>query len=290
VWKSLLSLTFKDFEWIVVNDGSTDGIEEVLNEFKSVASFPVTIIHQNNQGKHIAWNKAVEIANGELFVPADSDDEFIPETLEIFSKWWNEIPMNERQEFSGINVLCMDSVTKQIIGSKFPKSPFISNNLDLVYIHKITGEKWGCIRTDCLRLRRNPEIPGTHMPEGYIWFWLARRFKVLCIDSPLRVYYQNEPGNISSQKNKEYYQNRLQINYVYLSWHLTENIDYLLKYEDIFEILKNFMIHWKGAFYLKFSPVKVFRDLKSFWPLFFAFMTLLPGVMYFALSVLQNKK
>lgn len=289
VWESLLSQTFKDFEWIVVNDGSSDGIEPILNEYKSKASFPVTIIHQSNQGKHIAWNRAVEIARGELFVPADSDDAFVPETLEIFLKNWLEIPENERPGFSGINVLCIDSGSKNIIGTKFPESPFVSNNLDLVYLHKISGEKWGCIRADCLKLRKNPEIPSSHMPEAWIWFWLARRFKVMCINVPLRIYYQNQGDNICGIKTKETHLKRLQINYTYLSWHLTDNVDYIIKYEGITSVIKNFMILWEESFYLKKQPGKVMNDLRLFLPRFLAFITFLPGFSFYLLSVYQDK-
>lgn len=289
VWESLLSQTMKDFEWIVVNDGSDDGIETTLNEYKSKASFPITILNQYNLGKHVAWNRAVEIARGELFVPADSDDAFIPETLEFFSKWWLEITDNERHNFSGINVLCKDSITQTIIGKKFPKSPFISNNLDLFYLYKISGEKWGCIRTDCLRLRKNPEIPSTHMPEVWIWFWLARRYKVLCMNVPLRIFYQNEGGNICEKKSKETHLKRLQINYIFLCWHLTDNIDYIIKYDGLIAILKSFMILWKESFYLKIPPRKVINDLRLFWPRFLASITILPGFSFYFLSVFQNK-
>lgn len=289
VWESLLSQTFTDFEWIVINDGSSDDIEPILEEYKAKASFPVTIIHQTNQGKHIAWNRAVEIARGELFVPADSDDAFVPETLEIFLKNWLEIPEIERSGFSGINVLCIDSDSKNIIGTKFPGSPFVSNNMDLVYLYRITGEKWGCIRTECLRLRKNPEIPGTHMPEAWIWFWLARRFKVLCINIPLRIYYQNQGDNICGEMTKETHLKRLQINYTYLSWHLSENIDYIIKYEGLISIFKNFMILWKESFYLKTSPTTVISDLRFFRPRFLASITILPGFLYYLVSVYLKK-
>jgi glycosyltransferase involved in cell wall biosynthesis len=289
VWESLVSQTYRDFEWIVVDDGSSDGIESILLEYKAKAFFPVTILHQSNQGKHIAWNRAVEIAIGEIFVPADSDDAFVPETLEIFLRNWLEIPENKRDGFSGINVLCIDSTTREIIGNQFPESPFVSNNLDLIYLHKISGEKWGCIRTDCLRLRKNPEIQGTHMPEGWIWFWLARRFKVLCINIPLRIYYQNEAENISSKIGKETHLKRLKINYVFLCWNLTDNIDYIIKYEGIISIIKKFMILWKESFYLKTSPFTVMSDLGLFWPRLFAVITIIPGFSFYLLSIYQNK-
>ena len=283
VWNSLQSQTFRGFEWIIVDDGSTDNIKPILENYKASATFPVILLSQKNSGKHIAWNRAVEVASGELFVPADSDDEFIPETLEIFYKYWFQIPINDRLAFSGINVLCIDSVTKEIVGDKFPDSPFISNNLDLRYIHKIKGEKWGCIQTDCLRLRKNPEVRGGYLPETWMWFWLARRYSVLCVNIPLRIYYQNEGANISEKKTREVYIKRLESKYTFLVWHLSENIDYIIKYDTIISTLKSFMILWADSLLLKKSPLTIIRELRTLLPRLIALMVFLPGWLYYLL-------
>lgn len=93
-----------------------------------------------------------------MFVPADSDDEFIPEALEYFAKQWQMIPVEDRKGYSGINVLCKDSKTGGVVGGEYPESPMVSDNLELAYKYKIKGEKWGCIRTGLLKLRLNPEF------------------------------------------------------------------------------------------------------------------------------------
>lgn len=288
VWESLISQTYKNFEWIVVNDGSNDGIETILDEYKSAACFPVMVIHQSNQGKHIAWNKAVDIAKGEIFVPADSDDAFEPESLECFLNHWMSIPIKDRKNFSGINVLCKDSETQLIIGNQFPKSPFVSSNLDLVYKYKIYGEKWGCVKTECLRLRKFPDIRADFFPESWIWFWLSKRFKVLCINIPLRTYYQNEGDNISKKKTKEYHVKRLQSNYAFLNWHVSENIDYI-KLNGLTYIFKIFMNLWRESFYLKLSSFSLIKNLKSLQTKFFAIITFFPGFCYYLFSVYKDK-
>ena len=79
VYESLQRQTFTDFEWIIVDDGSTDETAELVQQWRSESSFPIRYIWQPNQGKHVAFNRGVELARGELFLPHDSDDESLAE-------------------------------------------------------------------------------------------------------------------------------------------------------------------------------------------------------------------
>lgn len=66
---SLFVQTYKDFEIIVVNDGSTDGTDRILNKFKD----RITIINQDNQGSNIARNNGAKMAKGEFLLFCDAD-------------------------------------------------------------------------------------------------------------------------------------------------------------------------------------------------------------------------
>ena len=66
-FESLQNQTDKDFEWIVVDDGSSDNTIELLSQLEKEASFPMRIQCQENAGKHVAINFGVRIARGELF-------------------------------------------------------------------------------------------------------------------------------------------------------------------------------------------------------------------------------
>ena len=90
VYTSLCSQTFTNFEWLVVDDGSEDGTEKLVMRWKKEAPFPVRYKKQKNSGKHMATNHGVSSARGELFVIADSDDEFLPNALKIFYDEWDK--------------------------------------------------------------------------------------------------------------------------------------------------------------------------------------------------------
>ena len=83
LFESLCSQTVRNFEWLIIDDGSTDDTEKVVAVFEEKADFPVRYIKQKNQGKHIAINTAVENAKGKWYLPIDSDDFLANNALEI---------------------------------------------------------------------------------------------------------------------------------------------------------------------------------------------------------------
>ncbi|MBK9175723.1 MAG: glycosyltransferase [Flavobacteriales bacterium] len=76
--RSMLGQTFRDFEFIVVNDGSTDGSQEIITSFHD---FRIRLINQANQGIGAALNNGIAAARGELIARMDADDLSLPERL-----------------------------------------------------------------------------------------------------------------------------------------------------------------------------------------------------------------
>jgi glycosyltransferase involved in cell wall biosynthesis len=77
--RSVLDQTFTDFEFLIVNDGSTDGTVEVLKSFEDPR---IRIIHQENQGCYPARNRAIAEARGEYLANMDADDQILPTKFE----------------------------------------------------------------------------------------------------------------------------------------------------------------------------------------------------------------
>jgi glycosyltransferase involved in cell wall biosynthesis len=284
VFESLMAQTCRDFEWVVVDDGSTDGGVEVLRGYEAAADFPVRIETQEHGGKHVAWNRGVAAARGDLFVPADSDDAFHPEALERFKDLWYSIPDRERPGFSGVNVLCRDPLTGDVVGTPFPKSPMVSQNLDLAYVHGVRGEKWGCIRTHALREVPFPEdhaLRGVCVAESYLWFTLARRYLVLCVNEPLRLYYRDAANSIIAARRTDgvgaRVNGRAPARYFFKSWHLNTNLDYLRR--DPRELAKTLLDVWITGLATRGSVTAVLRDGVGFFPRLLRFLALPAGLV-----------
>lgn len=194
-YESLKAQSFRDFEWIIVDDGSSDDTEAVVQAFMAQDNFfPIRYFYQENQGKHNATNRAVQEANGEFFVTLDSDDGCKPEALERFMAVWNTIPQEMRHQYKGVSCrCCTPDAPETIIGTPLPVGEnnwLDSHDLDLRYRHKVKGELWGMSRRDVLLENPYPAIRGLHYyPEGAYWGNIGLRYRTRYFNEPLRYYY-----------------------------------------------------------------------------------------------------
>lgn len=196
-YEGLQRQTFRDFEWLIVDDGSTDGTESLVQKWQREANFPIRYIWQPNGGKHTAHNLAIEEAYGRFFAPVDSDDSCAPQALEHLYYYWNSIPFAVQPEFSGVAVLARYA-DGQPVGGQFPADMIDTNHLEMVYRHRMRGDKWYCFRTSVLREFPYPVVDGraTHFNEATVYMRVARRYKMRYVNDPLLIVYA-DAGSLS---------------------------------------------------------------------------------------------
>lgn len=116
-YESLKRQSNKDFEWLIVDDGSNDNTKELVNKWQNETNdFNINYIYKVNGGMHTAYNIAYEFINTELCMNVDSDDYLIDDAIDVILKFWNN---NKRSDIGGIYALdCYQNGT--IIGSPFP--------------------------------------------------------------------------------------------------------------------------------------------------------------------------
>lgn len=195
LYRSLCSQTCRDFEWIVVDDGSSDDTRSVVEGFIAEERIPIRYISKLNGGKHTAVNLAAKEAKGELFFIADSDD-WLPETavadvIEAF---------DEVKEDSGFAGICgLDQYADgDIVGSGLPRPVIDASPAEIREKWGVRGDMKEVFRTEIMRKFPFPEIEGERFcPEVLIWNRISRNYKLRYINTPIyNVEYQ--PDGITS--------------------------------------------------------------------------------------------
>lgn len=169
--QSVEAQSFRDFELLIVDDGSQDNSYEYLCHYQQQARFPMHVIYQENQGRHAAFNTAFEVANGLLFTTINSDDALAPNALERFAYWWEKAQeYNQTPPIVGVEGLCASLETGEIIGTPFPKSPMVADHIEVYFKHGCWGDAVRAVRTDIIRQYRFPQIPSErYLPPSYLW-------------------------------------------------------------------------------------------------------------------------
>lgn len=187
LYESLRRQTFTDFEWLIVDDGSTDNTKDVVDSFmaQSGGSLLIRYIHKSNGGKHTAINLGAHEAQGELFFIADSDDALPEDALETTAKAYREIQGDK--SFAGICGLdiTLDGV---IIGGGLGEDYIDATAIDIRFKRNIQGDLKEVFRTEVLREFPFPEITGERFcPEALVWNRIATKYKLRYINKPIYI-------------------------------------------------------------------------------------------------------
>jgi glycosyltransferase involved in cell wall biosynthesis len=198
--KSVDAQSYRDFEVVIVDDGSTDETEALVARWADQATCPVNYTKQTNQGKHVAHNTGVEAARGELFVVLDSDDRLLPDSLERMLGHWESIPPVERAHFAGVEGLVQSMDGQRILTKPYPRSPLDASFLETYYRMDIGGDKKHAVRTEILRRFRYPVFEGErHVRPDVTWKRFAHEYVFRCVNDVFQqVEYQ--PDGLSSNR------------------------------------------------------------------------------------------
>lgn len=201
VYESLCAQSFRSFEWLVVDDGSTDHTRDLVLRWQDASPFPIRYYWQPNQHKKIAVNHAVREAKGSFIAILDSDDSFLPGALQDMHDAWESIPVAERAGFAGISALVMRP-DGRIVGDAFPQDPLDTDSMTCHYIMGVRGEKFTMQRTDVMRQFPFPDFVSGMVPENHVWDRIALHYRMRHINKVVRIYYLTEGSLINDDAAK----------------------------------------------------------------------------------------
>lgn len=191
---SLERQTVKAFKCIIIDDGSTDGTEALVENMKATLSFPVEYYYQENQGVLSARLHGYERAETEMIMSLDSDDEITENAVEVLLRVWDSIPAQKRVCYCGVLCLVRNSETKEIHGGCFPED--INTCPHKRYLKRIwRGERFGIMRKEMIleeykEFEMLKKMSDTKfVSEGVLNLKYELQNRFYCVNFPLRIYH-----------------------------------------------------------------------------------------------------
>lgn len=183
VYDSLCRQGCKDFEWMVVDDGSTDGTADLMGRWIDEGKLKIHYIYKENGGLHTAYNTAYANITTELCACVDSDD-FMPEdAVETIAGEWRT---RGSERYAGLIGLDFDARTGSPIGGYFPEGMTECFFLDLSIKNIHRGDTKQAMRTELMR----KVAPQTGF-EGERHFNPVYMLMQVCDERPLLVVNSN---------------------------------------------------------------------------------------------------
>lgn len=197
----LVQKNLEQIEWIVVNDGSIDDTDLLMEEIIGENKLNIVYLKQENKGKQASWNRAVLIARGEFFIGLDSDDALQGNILfNILEQHQDQLQNNS---IMGIRCLAINSINQKPSGKSISKKPLVLSWFDEFSNHNLFGERIDILRTSIIKNYLYPVNEKIRfIPE--IWFYCItahNQYKFIYSPKALRIFYDEEIVNRLSKSS-----------------------------------------------------------------------------------------
>ena len=204
-YESLCRQTCKEFIWLIVDDGSSDGTQEQVSQWISRDNgFCIRYIYKENGGMHTAHNTAYDNIDTELNVCIDSDDTMPEDAVQkILEKW----SADKDKGYAGIIALDADMNTGRIIGKGFPEG-LKETTVSGYYAAGGSGDKKLIYRTDIInKYPRYPVFEGEkYVSLSYKYRLIDQDYKMTVLDE-IVCLVEYQPDGSSNTMYRQYYKN-----------------------------------------------------------------------------------
>jgi len=209
LYDSVKKQTFKDFIWLIIDDGSTDNTKEVVRSFINEGVVNIRYVYKENGGKHTAMKMAWEIVETPYMIDMDSDDELLPDTLRTFEDEWIKI------EHGGGKIARVLMFSKTTEGKHFGYGDFSFSKgrtyvdatwQEMVYNMHCHKEFIACSCVaklkECFDFDKYTwhQETNRYLAEMIIWSSIGRRYQSRLLNRDGRIYHVDATNSIMRQE------------------------------------------------------------------------------------------
>lgn len=203
LYRSLCAQTCQDFDWLVIDDGSTDETAGLVQSFVDEGRITIRYIYKENGGLYTGYNVAYETIETELNVCIDSDDAMPADAVEIILRTWKE---KGSRRFAGIIGLDSFMKNRNPIGGAFPEDLEECYLLDL-YTSKIhRGDTKQVMRTDLMKtVAPMVGVPGEkNFNPIYMLLQVCDDYPLITVNQPLCLVEYQQDDSMSRNIWRQY--------------------------------------------------------------------------------------
>ena len=211
VYDSLCAQTERDFEWVIVDDGSSDNTKALVAEWIQESKLQIRYIYQENAGKPAAHNRGANEAQGELFICVDSDDYLFENAVEILRRNWR----NSAKDCIGI--LAYKVLTTGELTTKLDNKEVLKTTLKEGYDkYGLAGDTALVFKSEILKKHEFPIFQEEKfIPEGYLYDRLDREGPLWIVREAIYVCEYLPDGYTANMKKLLYHNPRGYFAYIH---------------------------------------------------------------------------
>lgn len=189
LYETLIAQSCEDFEWLIIDDGSSDGTRDLVRGWIDEGKISIRYIYQENQGMHGAHNTAYRNITAELNTCIDSDDYMPSNAVALIISTWRTRSCSNVAGIIGLDV----SVNGELIGNSLP------DGIDTIKFSdtRIKGDKKIVLRTDIAQ--RIPDYPvfkgEKYVGLGYKYQLIDQEYSWLVLNEPLVIVDYQKDGS-----------------------------------------------------------------------------------------------
>uniref|UniRef100_UPI002175FEAF glycosyltransferase family 2 protein n=1 Tax=Bacillus thuringiensis TaxID=1428 RepID=UPI002175FEAF len=182
-YESLCRQSNKNFVWLIVDDGSTDNTEQIINSFIKEKKIKIIYFKQKNSGKQVAHNTGVLMCTTKIFVCVDSDDYLSDNAVQLIYDTWDKIESDRK--LAGIIALKGNNFS-EVVGTEMPKNIEKSSIFNLYEKHKFKGDAMLVFKTDILKKHLFPVFEGEKfITEAVVYDQISQKYEMKLLNEVL---------------------------------------------------------------------------------------------------------